>query len=360
MACGLAGCVTPEPRLEERHLLANLELPDGGGRLYYRDLSPALAQRLSPAVASVRSAVGALLGFAPPRAELVLYVQERASLEAVRMTRCELVRGDLGWEIVFAHAYQEAAEVELLAVTGHELAEATVLLRVTTLDPHSRWIHDGIGDLVEHELLVALRPQAALDSVRKARLLVEDQLGEGALWIDLTRWRQLAPYVIRSHRFLGDGQGNLSLDDVQSSLARVRAATRTSTDPQQAAALSELEAILVRARLLEERGYASGEARGATPQRGDLLGYALSCTYWLELERRSPGTIRRFLALLEERRDQGDHVLSGAEAQEALRQVLGAPPPPLAHYPLERALSVLETEELRLLEALRAEAPGEE
>lgn len=346
--------MAPEPRLEDRHLLANLDLPEGAGHLYYRDLSPSLAQRLSPAVASVRSSVATQLGFAPPRAELILYVQDRASLEALRMTRCELVRGADGWEIVFAHPYRAEEENELLGITGHEMAEATVLLRVTAIDPYLRWVHDGIGDLVEHEILSGLRLEAALKALHRARLLIEEQLGDGALWINLTRWRQLAPFVIRSHRIVGDGQGNLSLEDSERSQARVRAALKSSRDPLQAAALSELDAILVRSRQLRERGYASGEARGATPQESDLLCYALSCAYWLEVERRSPGTIRRFLGVLERRREGGDHVTSGPEAIEALREALGVPAPPATHYPLERALSVIETEEQRLLELQRA------
>jgi len=343
-----AGCVTQPPRLEDRHLLANAELPDGTGRVYYRGLSRAEAEGLLPTVARVHSHVGTFLGFRPPWAELVLYAEGRETLSMVRVTRCDLERGPGGWQIVFAYPYRADRVGELLGTTGHELAEATVLLRVTAIDPYLRWVHDGIADFAEHEVHLAHDPSKALDTVRRARVLVEEHLGEGELWLNLARWRQIAPWIVRSHRVLGPGQDNLSLDDIDASLARLGRVERSEDDPARTRGLAELEGILLRARQLRERGFAPGEAHGRDARDADLLGYALSFAYWLEVERRTPGTIRAFLAAVDRQRLAGDHVLTGPEAVAVLSEVLGAPPPPIEHYPLERALSVLETEETRL------------
>jgi hypothetical protein len=344
----VAGCVTQPPRLEDRHLLANAELPRGAGRLYYRDLSPSEAEGLLPVVAEVHSRVETFLGFRPPWAELVVYAEGRESLAMVRVTRCDLVRGPAGWQIVFAYPYRADRVGELLGTTGHELAEATVLLRVTALDPYLRWVHDGIADFAEHEVHLEHDPSKALDTVRRARVLVEEHLSEGELWLNLARWRQIAPWIVRSHRVLGPGQDNLSLEDIEASLGRLARVERSEDDPARTRGLAELEGILLRARQLGERGFAPGEAHGKDARDGDLLGYAISFAYWLEVERRTPGTIRAFLAAVDRQRLDGDHVLTGPEAVALLRDVLGSPPPPIEHYPLERALSVLETEETRL------------
>ncbi|MBL4847418.1 MAG: hypothetical protein JKY65_18015 [Planctomycetes bacterium] len=347
-ALPLGACVAQPPRLEERHLLANLELRDGTGRLYYRDLTIQEAEALGPAVADVHSMVAHCLGFSPPRAELVVYAQGRETLGAVRETRCDLERGRSGWQIVFAYPYRADQVSHLLGTTGHEMAEATVLLRVTAIDPYLRWVHDGIADFAEHEVLRRQDPAAALDSLGRARRLVEEHLGDGELWLDLARWRQLAPWIVRSHRLLGPNEDNLSLKDVEGSLKRLARIRAANKDPDRASGLAELEAILIRARQIRERGFAQGEAHGSDAREGDLLGYALSFAYWLEVERRASGTIRGFLEGLERRRARGDHVLTGAEAKDVLRAALGAPPPSVAHYPLERALSVIKTEEARL------------
>lgn len=344
----LSGCMTEPPRLEDRHLLAKYELPQGTGCLYYRDLSPAEAEGLLPALAEVHGRLEGFLGFRPPWAELVLYAEGREALSTVRVTRCDLVRGHGGWQIVFAYPYHAERVAELLGTTGHELAEATVLLRVTAIDPYLRWVHDGIADFAEHEIHLQHDPRKALDTVRRARALVEEHLGDGELWLNLSRWRQLAPWIVRSHRVLGPGHDNLSLNDIEASLARLERVERSEEDPARTRGLAELKGILVRARQLRERGFAPGEAHGKDARDGDLLGYAISFAYWLEIERGNPGTIRAFLAALDAQRAAGDHVLTGPEAIATLTKVLGAPPPPTERYPLERALSVLQTEETRL------------
>ncbi|MGE0707340.1 MAG: hypothetical protein AB7N76_04680 [Planctomycetota bacterium] len=351
-------CAAGAPRLEDRHQLAHVELPDHSARLYYSGLERHDAEGLLPEVAAVQSEVTGCLGFKPPRAELVLYpAPEGPSLEAVHETRCDLVRGEQGeWSIVFAYPYARdpypqgpnpRGRAQLLGTTSHELAEATVLLRVTVLDPYLRWMHDGIAELVEHRVLSRRLPEAARSGLARARAFLEERLGAGDLWVDLSRWRQLTPWIVRSHRFLGPNQSNLSLDDLEGALRRVRRARDLGGEPDLIAGLTELEAMLLRAQALAERPYVPGEARAGDAETHDFLLYASSFALWLEVEQRRPGAARALLERLERRRGEGDHVLGAAEGEALLREVCPSETPPLTRYPLERAVAALRAEEER-------------
>ncbi|HBP18372.1 MAG TPA: hypothetical protein DEA08_11355 [Planctomycetes bacterium] len=342
----LAGCASQPPRLEDRHLLAHVELDDGAARIYYRDLPRATASTLLGEVADVRSQLTGELGFTPPRAELVVYPSE-GDAKSVRETRCELTRDSAGrgrWVIVFAYPLEDDRS-SLLGTTGHEMAEAVVLLRVTVIDPYLRWIHDGVAELTEQRVLARCARRSALANLRQARRFLEERLAAGEEWADLGRWRQLAPWIVRSHRFLGPNQANLSLNDIPGAVARVRQAK--ALDPELAGGLSELEAMLLRADGISQRGWAPGEARGDDPDTRDFLLYTLSFAVWLEIERSTPGATRAFLSALEARRAAGDHVLSAAEGLALVREACPQLPP-VERYPLARALAVLEAEEQRL------------
>lgn len=330
--------------MEDRHLLAHVELQDGATRIYYHNLSRATASSLLGEVADVRSQLQGELGFPPPRAELVVYPREGKG-GTVRETRCDLTRDARGrWAIVFAYPLDEDRS-SLLGTTGHEMAEAVVLLRVTVIDPYLRWIHDGVAELVEQRVLARCARRAAVANLRQARRFLEERLAAGEEWADLGRWRQLAPWIVRSHRFLGANQANLSLSDIPGAVARVRQAK--ALDPSLAGGLSELEAMLLRAEGISQRSWAPGEARGDDPDTRDFLLYTLSFAAWLEIERSTPGATRAFLSALEARRAEGDHVLSAAEGLALLREVCPELPP-IERYPLGRALEVLEAEEGRL------------
>jgi len=222
--------------------------------------------------------------------------------------------------VVFRYPWQGdgALRGALLGTTAHETAEATVLDQVTMLDPHLRWVHDGIAEALEHFTLRELEPQAARVALEKNLLLLRQRQEEGVSWVNLARWRQVAPWLIRSHRFFPSG-ANLSLDDLDQSLTRVQAELARSNEPALRGWLIELEEVLRHTQALSRTTYGPGEAQVADPASHDLVFYASALAVWLEVERQDPGAIKRYLAGLRQARLADQHVLRATEALELLR-----------------------------------------
>ncbi len=357
LAC--AACNTGQPRADDVEGLAHVELigppASGSVRIYYtQDIEEQDAKSLVPHVAAICSEVGARLGFAPPRAELVIYEPagpEGARGKHVRETRGDLVQEDTGWRIRFVYPWRDTRQAvsQLLGTTAHEVAEATVLLRVTVIDPYLRWLHDGIAVLIEHEVLARLRPKSARESLGRTRQFVRERREDGVRFVDLTRWRQLAPYLVRSHRFLGPGQANLDLANLPESLRRVRNAMMGTDDPLFLEGLQELETALKRTQRFSSAPAVPGAARPDDPLTQDFLFYNAAFALWLSLERAHPGVVQRTLSGMAERREQDDHVLSAEEAQDLVRFAAeGRELPNIEQFSLEEIEAVLLEEEQRL------------
>lgn len=352
----LAGCLAQPPGLDDAVIehLESVWTSDRATRVIYHEVERATAESLLPELASVQTDVGERLGLVPPRAEVLIYATSGPPAgdgEHVLETRCDLAHGPDGWRIRFRYPWTEQPETRrrLVGTAAHEVTEATVLLQVTALDPYLRWMHDGIAELMEHEVLLRRDPAAARASLARMIEFLGAREERGVLWADLTRWRQLASWIVRSHRFLGPGSVNLALDDVEGSLARVRRALAAREDSSIAEGLRELETILLRAEALERRPWAEGEARPDDPLTRDYVFYVLAFTFWLEVERSHPGAVRAYVQSLAARRAEEDHVLSAHEAEDLLRKAVDAGElPPLTRYPLASALATLEREVERL------------
>lgn len=353
-----AGCAGAPPDQLDVTGLAHLEA--AGVRVYYTgavERSRLERDDVAGAVAQIWSGVEGELGVAPPRAEVILHRPREQSLrrEPARVleTRAHLGHSDGAWRIRFRYPWTlgGGSRGALLSTACHEIAEAAVMLRVTVLDPYVRWMHDGVADLVEHLVLSRVQPLVAEDRLRLTLDFVASRRAEGVDRIDLRRWRQLSPVVVRSHRFVDRAGGNLSLTDVPGSLERVRSARAATDDPGRQAALDDLVEILAGARDVADRPWAEGEARPHHPVDRDSLFYAASFAYFLALERAHPGTAKGVVRLLSARREAGDHVLTAAEVEALVAEAAdpaGGRLPDLSRITTEDVLGWLRAEQHRM------------
>ena len=326
----LAGCVIAPPGTDDVGALGHVELAFGNGsqvkvRIFHTaDVERREANALLPQIAAICSEVHAVIGFVPPRTEVILYQPSSpagARGRHVHETRGDLVQEESGWRIRFVYPWRgEQGLGQLWGTTAHEVAEATILLRVTVLDPYVRWMHDGIADLVEHEVLASLQPSLAMEGLGRSLRFLADRREAGIRRIDLRRWRQLSPFLVRSHRYLGPGETNLVLDDRTASLLRVRKAKARTDDPVFLVGLGEIEQILLRCGDIERQAWRFDEARPRDPLTQDFLFYNVSFALWLHLERQRPGTLRTFVRLIAAKRTSDDHVLTGPEVEALLAQ----------------------------------------
>lgn len=355
------GCYTPPPGLEDSEIITMEHVREGDASIFYRksDVPRERAAALAPEVEGVRVEVGTILGVTPPRAQLVVYEPSgppgAAGLLVDRVLCLYLEREHT---IRFRYPLPDddpLARAQLLGTVGHEVAEATLLGAVESVDPYLRWMHDGVAELVEHEVQRRRDPEASRLLLQRTVRFVTERRARGVEWVDLTRWRQIVEYVIRANRLLrrlGDDEGQLSLVDAQRSLARVRraAAVPPTADepPGLRTGLVELQAVLQAAAQRQRLPWREGEGRTDDPDALDYLFYNASFAVWVHLERASPGTLQRFLAALVARR-AADPVLTAAEATSLLREATGdVALPPLERLPLSWVEEVLHAEERRL------------
>lgn len=339
-----AGCWSPPPGIDDTDL-SNVALDDAW--VFYRepDVSRDVAERLVPEVADVRSHVAALLGVPAPRAELVVYQAPTptATDALVLHTQCRFDRARGAIRFRYPLEDDVLARAQLLGTVGHEVAEASVLSALECLDPHVRWMHDGIADLIEHEVLVERDPASAATLLARARDFIEERRSRGVEWIDLTRWRALAPFIVRSHLLVGPP--NLSLADLPGSRARLAAARGKEGAPT--AAIDELDLVLRGCEAAARQPVRPGEAAPEDPEVLDYPFYVASFAVWLEAERRAPGATRRTLAELAGRCAAGDRVLTRCEVEATLER-LGGGPPRVGRVSLEHVAAILDAELRRL------------
>lgn len=349
----LAGCYVAPPGIEPEQLARYEKLEEGRIRLHWvqGNLEKGEVEPLLPELASVAQAVSARFGCAPPPVSVVVWDPPGvagAGSEPVLATHGYLREG----RVVFRYAWDpdEGGLVPLLGTSAHEMAEAAVLSRVTAIDPYLRWLHDGLAELAEHEVLLARDPAHARAELERTLRFLAEQRQLGVRWIDLGRWRQLSPWVVRSFRFLDD-PGNLSLLDIPASQARVQSALKNVGSAElRKRGLLELVEVLSMAAEIAARPFEPDEARPDDPQARDLLFYVASLAAWLHLERQAPGAARRAVAELERRRRvDEDHVFRAREAPELLRVAApGVEPLALQDLPLEAVERVLAQEVERL------------
>lgn len=359
LACLLAllplGCYTPPPGIEDAEVLRMEHVRQGDAWVFYRgwDVPRARAAALAPEVEDVRLRVGALTGVAPPRAQLVVHGPTGSAGGGgplVDRVACLFIEREN--TIRFRYPLEgddRLARTQLLGTVGHEVAEATVLGQVTVIDPYLRWMCDGVAELAEHEVLLALDREGARELLGRALRFVQDRRARGVEWVDLTRWRQLGDRIYRTQRLLDDGAPSLPLDDLPGALARVRRArAAVADDPARAAALAELEGLVEAALARGRLGWRPGEGRTDDADALDYLFYNAAFAVWLHAERAAPATLRRFVTALAARRD-ADPVLVEAEAVALLGEAAnGAALPPLSRLPLAWVEQALEAEAARL------------
>ena len=170
------GCCGTPPGLSP-DALAQLERVDQGGTsLYHRpgELTSTERDAILGDLVLAREGVGRRVGLPTPELGVVLYEPcgvPGASGELYLQTLA--VFGADG-RVVFRYPWPSDASLRgsLLGTTAHEVAEATVLDQVTMLDPHLRWIHDGIAEALEHQTLRELDRQAARSALEKNLLLL--------------------------------------------------------------------------------------------------------------------------------------------------------------------------------------------
>jgi hypothetical protein len=349
----LAACYVTPPGLTPDELSRLEKAETGGVRLHWRadELTREQALQLLSQLSSIAQSVSAQLGCAAPPAAVALWVPGGVSgsgRDPIHTTHGVLSEG----RVTFRYPWDPddpGALDGLLATAAHELSEAAILGRVTAIDPYLRWLHDGLAELCEHQVLLARSPEQVRQLLGRNLELLAGQRARGLVRIDLERWRQLAPWVIRSQRFLDEG-GNLSLEDFSGSRRRVnQALLRAGTAELRRKGLEELLQVLNRAEELSTRPWSADEARPDDPALRDFLFYVSSLAVWLDLERRAPGAARRAVAELGRRRAQDDHVLQAGEGREALlAAAAGVTPLPLGGLPLLSVEAVLRAELERL------------
>jgi hypothetical protein len=308
------------------------------------ELSPDVARGALSRVAGVREHVSALIGLPTPTLGVVLYEPCGVPGAAGELYLQTLAVFGSDGRVTFRYPWLPDGSLEgsLVGTAAHEVAEAAVLDQVTVLDPYLRWVHDGIAEALEHAALRVHAGATAKSALEKNLLLLRQRREDGVDWVDLTRWRQVAPWLVRSHRFFPSGT-NLSLDDLAGSRHRVAVALAKVEEPALRGWLFELEEVLRQAAATQQRPWREGEGRPADTTSHDLIFYTAALAVWLEIERQSPGATRRYLGRLREARLQDQHVLRAAEATDMLRQAApGAELPDLTHVTLswvEAALS---------------------
>lgn len=344
------GCYAPPPGIDDQDLVQLENVSLGRAWIYYRkgDLTSEQARALASDVAGVRAGVGQRTGVEPPRAEVVVYAPSGPPSTAEPFVHPTLARADRE-HVRFRYPLAEddpLGRAQLLGTVGHEVAEATVLGAVEAIDPHVRWVHDGVAELVEHEVLVERDPATARRLLDRALDFVRDRRAGGIEWVDLTRWRQIAPTIVRSHRFVG--RPNLSLEDPAGARERVRAA-RAGAPAERLAQLDELDALLERVEARARLPWRPREATTDDPDALDYVFYVAAFAVWLDLERKAPGTVLRTVAGLRARREGGDLVLSEDEALAIVRAAAGeAELPTLGRVELEQVEQLLRAESGRL------------
>lgn len=350
-AYALAACATTPPGIDDRDLrsLASVEHEDEVA-IYFDagQFGRGEAERVLAQVAAVRSEVRGALGLEPLLVQLVIYTVPGAPGAAGSVTTEHLSETDGVW-VRFRYPLPAGGDTgPFLTTVAHEVAEATLLGEVTVIDPYLRWFHDGVAEMVEHR--VGCERGAAEAALRRSLQLIARQRAAGTEWIDLTRWRQVSPALVRSYRFLGVDAQNLSVADVQGGLRQVRRALEQgSPSPLVGRGLVELEELLVRAADLEALPWRAGEARSDDPLLRDHLFYLASFAWWLDLERRAPGTLGRAVAGLVGRRRGDDHVLTAREGLELVRAAAGEQAPlTLSRLELSEVARVLEAELARI------------
>jgi hypothetical protein len=357
VALPLAGCFTTPPSIEDDSIIRMENVSLGGSRVYYRDdVAPERAHAVVQDVEPIRLQVGDLLGVAPPRTQLVVWEPggpPGAAGPLVDRVLCLFL--DRDYTIRFRYPLEDdepLGRAQLLGTVGHEVAEATVLGLVTTLDPYLRWMHDGVAELVEHEVLAQQDREGARLLLQRTLAFVKEQRAGGVEWVDLTRWRQIGDDVVRAQRLLQDGLGPLGLGDLARARARVRQAQALAgadAGDGRRDGLAELGRILDDAETRAGQPWRPGEARTDDAEALDYLFYNAAFAVWLGAERAAPGALQRFAAGLVERRGAGDAVLAAAEAAALFAEAApGARCPPLDHVPLEWIEGTLAAEVQRL------------
>lgn len=352
----LGGCYAPPPGIEDEDVIRMENVRQGDAWIFYRlgDVDRERVLGLAPEVESVRQRVGELTGVAPPSAQLVVFgtnVPPGASGAAVDRVLCLFMERD--YTIRFRYPLEDEAPLartQLLGTVGHEVAEATVLGQVTTVDPYLRWMCDGVAELVEHEVLLGRAWEDARELLGRTLRFVQERRARGVQWVDLTRWRQLGDRVHRSQRLLADGAPSVSLEDLPGALARVRRARAAAglDEVARRASLDELEALLTTVGERQRLGWRAGEGRTDDPEALDYLFYNAAFALWLHTERAAPGALGRFMTALAARR-ASDPVLVEAEALDLLHEASGdVVLPALDRVSLAWIEQVLQDEERRL------------
>lgn len=313
----LAGCVAGPPSLAERASMERVEL--GEVSLFYRpaELERPWVQGLATEVADVRRSVGDRLRRQPPEVELLLY-EPPGVIGAGEPEVFQTLASLEGTRVVFPYpVVADEAQQQLLNTVAHELSEATVLRSVTVLDPYLRWVHDGIAELVEHEVSMRRDLDASRQALELSLRYVEERRDAGVESVSLRRWRQIAGWVVRSRRYMLDDQ-NLSLEDIGTSLERVEAGlAHEDLESLRGRGLLELREVLLRARELGKQPWSPTEAVPARDADRYVF-YVASFAVWLHLERHQPGTLLTFLDGVDAEADEDDFVLTALEVESLL------------------------------------------
>jgi len=343
----LAGCVAGPPSLAERASMQRVVF--GEVSLFYRptELERPWVQDLATEVADVRRSVGDRLHRRPPEAELLLY-EPPGVIGAGEPEVFQTLASLEGSRVVFPYPVvaDDGAQQQLLNTVAHELSEATVLRSVTVLDPYLRWVHDGIAELVEHEVSMRRDLDASRQALELSLRYVEERRNAGVESVSLRRWRQIAGWVVRSRRYMLDDQ-NLSLVEIGASLRRVEEGL-AHEDPEslRGRGLLELKDLLLRAQELGKQPWSPTEAVPARDADRYVF-YVASFAVWLHLERQEPGTVLAFLDGVDAEADADDFVLTAPEVESLLAKS-ALPDLDLDRIPLEWVEATLKGELHRL------------
>jgi hypothetical protein len=231
----------------------------------------------------------------------------------------------------------------------HEIAEATVVSNAPTLDPYLRWMHDGIAVLTEFLVESESSPQDAQKRLERYLAGVKEAKDppRNIRWLDLTRWRQLSPWIVNFT--LTNGQPlYLDLDVGLEQLTHERLERDDSKGILQYDQLSRMLGDVYRKGAMAN---SENEAAAVGPgwREDAILFYHASFTLWLEIERRHPGALVEFLDGVDRFKKGGGRVLTADIAIDMLSTIAGEDlRPRLLRYRFERLERVLRDEIDRL------------
>lgn len=364
----LPGCPSVHPGPIQDHEVAGCALVESGRTtLIFRaselpELAPPAAERVVRELDLVRARVQTVLRREAPGLEVRVWKDVSLGNDPYDVTHAHVLSKPQRVSVECPIREGESPEAFIERVRSriaHEVAEATVITRARVLDPYLRWMHDGIAVLSEFLVESEVSAAAGIKRLEGYRRDFEGAGRRGVKWLDLTRWRQLAQWIVHSEPLLVPPDKPLELDDVDAALDRLKPERHVANRPEIALRTEALLQLIGEHMRKRAMPLSEGEADPSGWRRNpdSILFYHASFALWLDLERARPGALVRALDAIEA--DGKEHeILTSDAVAGILSRIAGEDVRPrLLRWKLRQAEGVLVEETERLRKRERAEGP---